>query len=174
MDAALRAALESNCPRDGWAATPGGLGRRTGGRAGRKRCGCPHKPEHSQRRGMAASGANFRALRPSGMPTVVAGKTHAKSRGPRRDFRPKPRPGEKRGPHIDRHPMGRCRCFLSQIVDGYADDDIRHCGGPIGSKLRQKRRSQVFSWFLAVSRREGIRLLPRFRHCVARLPATTT
>ena len=141
LDAALRAALESNCPRDGWAATPGGLGRRTGGRAGRKRCGCPHKPEHSQRRGMAASGANLRALRPSGMPTVVAGKTHAKSRGPRRDFRPKPRPGEKRGPHIDRHPMGRCRCFLYQIVDGHADDDIRHCGGPIRSKLRQKKRS---------------------------------
>ena len=33
---------------------------------------------------------------------------------------------------------------LSQIVGGHTDDDIRHCGGPIGSKLRQKRRSHVF------------------------------
>ena len=31
-----------------------------------------------------------------------------------------------------------------------------------------------FFMVLAVSRREGIRLLPRFRHCVARLPAPTT
>ena len=84
--------------------------------------------------------ADFRD-QPSRAHAVVAGRVPAKSRDRRRDFCPKPRPGEKRGPHIDRHPMGRCRCFLSQIVDGHADDDIRHCGGPIGSKRRQKRRS---------------------------------
>ena len=59
-------------------------------------------------------------------------------------YSPDARYGEKRGPHIDRHPMGLCRCFLSQIVGGHTDDDIRHCGGPIGSKRRQKRRSHVF------------------------------
>ena len=59
-------------------------------------------------------------------------------------YSPDARYGEKRGPRIDRHPMGLCRCFLSQIVGGHTDDDIRHCGGPIGSKLRQKRRSHVF------------------------------
>ena len=77
-------------------------------------------------------------------PPTLAYARSAGWEGPRRDFRPKPRPGEKRGPHIDRHPMGLCRCFLSQIVCGHTDDDIRHCGGPIGSKLRQKRRSHVF------------------------------
>ena len=39
---------------------------------------------------------------------VVAGRVPAKSRDPRRDFCPKPRPGEKRGPHIDRHLTSRC------------------------------------------------------------------
>ena len=59
-------------------------------------------------------------------------------------YSPDARYGEKRGPRIDRHPMGLCRCFLSQIIGGHTDDDIRHCDGPIGSKLRQKRRSHVF------------------------------
>ena len=59
-------------------------------------------------------------------------------------YSPDARYGEKRGPRIDRHPMGLCRCVLSQIVGGHTDDDIRHCDGPIGSKLRQKRRSHVF------------------------------
>ena len=59
----------------------------------------------------AASGADFRDQPPRAH-AVVAGRVPAKSRDPRRDFCPKPRPGEKRGPHIDWHPMGRC---LSQV-----------------------------------------------------------
>ena len=53
-------------------------------------------------------------------------------------YSPDARYGEKRGPRIDRHPMGLCRCVLSQIVGGHTDDDIRHCGGPFGSKRHQK------------------------------------
>ena len=80
---------------------------------------------------------------------VVAGRVPAKSRDPRRDFCPKPRPGEKRGPHIDRHLTSRCCRTSSQIVVGHVVNDVRRCGGPIGSKRRQKRRSH-FAWFLAV------------------------
>ena len=72
---------------------------------------------------------------------VVAGRVPAKSRDPRRDFCPKPRPGEKRGPHIDRHLTSRCCRTSSQIVVGHVVNDVRRCGGPIGSKRRQKRRS---------------------------------
>ena len=60
----------------------------------------------------AASGADFRDQPPRAR-AVVAGRVPAKSRDPRRDFCPKPRPGEKRGPHIDWHPMGRCLCQVS-------------------------------------------------------------
>ena len=85
-------------------------------------------------------------------------------------YSPDARYGEKRGPRIDRHPMGLCRCFLSQIVGGHTDDDIRHCGGPIGSKRRQKRLSSViFHGFGPFSRRDGQRLLPRLLHSVVRL-----
>jgi hypothetical protein len=70
--------------------------------------------------------------------------------------------------------MGRCRCFLSQIVDGHAYYDTRRCGGPIGSKRRQKRRSQlILHGFWPFSRREAAQLLPRFLKRVVRLPAPT-
>ena len=55
----------------------------------------------------AASDADFRDQPPRAH-AVVAGRVPAKSRDPRRDFCPKPRPGEKRGPHIDRHLTSRC------------------------------------------------------------------
>ena len=55
----------------------------------------------------AASGADFRDQPPRAR-AVVAGRVPAKSRDRRRDFCPKPRPGEKRGPHIDRHLTSRC------------------------------------------------------------------
>ena len=104
------------------------------------------------------------------MHDVVAGKVPSKSRDPRRDFCPKPCLGEKRGPHTDRHPTGRSLSFLSQIVDGYMDYDTQHCGGPIGSKRRQKRLSSViFHGFGPFSRRDGQRLLPRLLHSVVRL-----
>jgi len=39
--------------------------------------------------------------------------------------------------------MGRGCCGkVSQIASGHTNDDIRRCGGPIGSKRRQKRRSR--------------------------------
>ena len=88
----------------------------------------------------AASGADFRDQPPRAR-AVVAGRVPAKSRDPRRDFCPKPRPGEKRGPHIDRHLTSRCCRTSSQIVVGHVVNDVRRCGGPIGSKRRQKRRS---------------------------------
>ena len=95
----------------------------------------------------AASGADFRDQPPRAR-AVVAGRVPAKSRDRRRDFCPKPRPGEKRGPHIDRHPMGRCRCFLSQIVDGHTDYDTRRCGGPIGAiRGNQGLSSVIFHGF---------------------------
>ena len=55
----------------------------------------------------AASGADFRDQPPRAR-AVVAGRVPAKSRDRRRDFCPKPRPGEKCGPHIDRHLTSRC------------------------------------------------------------------
>ena len=104
------------------------------------------------------------------MPDVVAGKVPAKSRDPRRDFHQKQRLGEKRGHRIDRHPMGRCRRKLSQIVDGHVDDDIRLCGGPIGAKRRQKSRSSViFHGFWPVSLRDAAQSLPRLLPRVDRL-----
>ena len=88
----------------------------------------------------AASGADFRDQPPRAR-AVVAGRVPAKSRDRRRDFCPKPRPGEKCGPHIDRHLTSRCCRTSSQIVVGHVVNDVRRCGGPIGSKRRQKRRS---------------------------------
>ena len=76
---------------------------------------------------------------------VVAGRVPAKSRDPRRDFCPKPRPGEKRGPHIDRHLTSRCCRTSSQIVVGHVVNDVRRCGGK-----KDDRRSfcMVFGRFL--------------------------
>ena len=116
--------------------------------------------------------AAARPLRPkiSEMPDVVAGKVPAKSRDPRRDFHQKQCLGEKRGHRIDRHPMGRCRRKLSQIVEGHVDDDIRLCGGPIGAKRRQKSRSSIiFHGFWPFSQRDAAQLLPRLFEPVARL-----
>jgi len=74
---------------------------------------------------------------------------------------------------------------VSQAVGDYTDDDIRHCGCPIGSKRRQERRSRgLFHGFCPFSRREADYLLPRFlgwcrsliiaflrdQACCARLP----
>ena len=68
-----------------------------------------------------------------------------------------------RGPHIDRHLMGRCRPSLSQIVGGHTYDDTRRCGGPTGLKRRQQRRSHDFlHGFGAFSQRDAAHLLPRF------------
>ena len=127
----------------------------------------------------AQGAARYVFLRPRGLDTapepprvhaVVAGKVPAKSRDPRRDFRPKPRPGEKRGPHIDRHPMGRCRCFLSQIVDGHTNYDTRSCGSPIGSKRSQKRLSSVIlACFWPFSQRDAAQSLPSLLLRVDRL-----
>ena len=59
---------------------------------------------------------------------------------------------------------------MSQIVDDHTDDDIRRCGGPIGSKRRQERRSRgLFYGFCPFSRREVAYLLPRFLNGVVRL-----
>ena len=80
----------------------------------------------------------------SEMTDVVAGKARAKSRRLWWRFHQKQRLGEKRGHRIHRHPLGlKWRSRLS-VVDDHADDDIRHCGGPIGAKRRQKRRSHGF------------------------------
>ena len=85
--------------------------------------------------------ASARPLRPkiSEMPDVVAGKARAKSRRLWWRFHQKQRLGEKRGHRIDRHLVGHWCPKLSQIVGGHTNDDIRHCGGPIRSKLRQKK-----------------------------------
>ena len=98
---------------------------------------------------------------------VVAGRVPAKSRDPRRDFCPKPRPGEKRGPHIDRHLTSRCCRTSSQIVVGHVVNDVRRCGGPMGSKRRQKADHMAFS-------ANGSPLSATFFQCVVRLPMPTT
>ena len=97
------------------------------------------------------------------MPDAVAGRARAKSRLYWWRFRPDARSRRERGPHIDRHLMGRCRPSLSQIVGGHTDDDTRRCGGPTGLKRRQQRRSHGF-WhgFGAFSQRDAAHLLPRF------------
>ena len=104
------------------------------------------------------------------MPDAVAGKVRAKSRLYRWRFRPDARSRRERGPHIDRHLMGRCRPSLSQIVGGHTDDDTRRCGGPTGLKRRQQRRSHGFlHGFGAFSQRDAAHLLPRFFQPIVRL-----
>jgi len=45
--------------------------------------------------------------------------------------------------------MGRCHCFLSQIVDGHTDYDTPHCGGPIGAiRGNQGLSSVIFMVFV--------------------------
>ena len=116
--------------------------------------------------------ASARPLRPkiSEMPDVAAGKARAQFRCCWWRFHQKQRLGEKRGHRIHRHPLGlKWRSRLS-IVDDHADDDIRHCGGPIGAKRRQKRRSHGFlHGFWQFSRREAAQLLPRLFEPVSRL-----
>ena len=107
---------------------------------------------------------------PSEMPDTVAGKARAKSRLYWWRFRPDARSRRERGPHIDRHPMGRCRCFLSQIVDGHTDYDTRHCGGPIGAiRGNQGLSSVIFHGFCPFSLRDAAQLLPRLLPRVDRL-----
>ena len=90
------------------------------------------------------------------MPDAVAGKARAKSRLYWWRFRPDARSRRERGPHIDRHPMGRCRCFLSQIVDGHTDYDTRRCGGPIGAiRGSQGLSSVIFHGFCPFSLRDA-------------------
>ena len=88
----------------------------------------------------------------------------------RRDIRPKRVTAEKRRRRIDRHLMGHCCGKVSEIIGGHTNDDIRRCGGPIGSKRRQKSRSRgLFHGFCPFSRREADYLLPRFLDGVVRL-----
>ena len=116
--------------------------------------------------------ASARPLRPkiSEMPDVVAGKARAKSRRLWWRFHQKQCLGEKRGHRIDRHPLGLKLGSRLSIVDDHADDDIRYCGGPIGAKRRQKRRSHGFlHGFWPFSQRDAAQLLPRLFEPVARL-----
>ena len=96
------------------------------------------------------------------MPAAMAGKARAKSRLYWWRFRPDPRSRRECGPHIGRHPMGRCRCFLSQIVDGYTYYDTRRCGGPIGAiRSSQRLSSVIFHGFCPFSLRDAAQSLPR-------------
>ena len=114
------------------------------------------------------------ASEPPRMPAVVPRKAYKQSGGATTRYSLEARPGEKRGHRIDRHLMGRCSTTSSQIVGGHIINDIRRCGGPIGSKRRQKRRSQlILHGFWSFSRREAAQLLPRFLKRVVRLPAPT-
>ena len=66
--------------------------------------------------------------------------------------------------------MGRCRCFLSQIVDGHTDYDTRHCGGPIGAiRGNQGLSSVIFHGFCPFSLRDAAQSLPRLLPRVDRL-----
>ena len=104
------------------------------------------------------------------MPDAVAGKARAKSRLYWWRFRPDARSRRERGPHIDRHPMGCCRCFLSQIVDGHTDYDTRRCGGPIGAiRGNQGLSSVIFHGFWPFSLRDAAQSLPRLLPRVDRL-----
>ena len=86
-------------------------------------------------------------------------------------YSPDARYSEKRGPRIDRHPMGLCRCFLSQIVGGHTDDDIRHCGGPIRSKLRQKKTiACLFSLRCGFWKSRGGKTTSQHHECLVWLP----
>ena len=115
------------------------------------------------------------APEPPRMPAAMPRKAYKQSHAAAARYLLEARRGEKRGPHIDRHLMGRCRILRSQIVGGHMINDIRRCGGPFGSKRRQKRRSQlILRGFWPFSQREAAHLLPRFLQRVVRLPAPTT
>ena len=105
--------------------------------------GCPIRP-------FEAPGSSTQPPKRRACTTWWPGRS-CQSRDPRRDFCAKQRLGEKRGPHIDRHLTSRCCRTSSQIVDCHTNYDIHNCGGPIGSKRRQERRSYgLFAWFLVV------------------------
>ena len=100
----------------------------------------------------------------------MAWKARTKSRLYWWRFRPEARSRRECGPHIGRHPMGRCRCFLSQIVDGHTDYDTRRCGGPIGAVWGSQRLSSViFHGFWPFSLRDAAQSLPRLLPRVDRL-----
>ena len=66
--------------------------------------------------------------------------------------------------------MGRCSTSLAKIVGDHMDNDIRRCGGLIGSKRRQKSRSRgFFHGFCPFFQREAAHLLPRVLHGVGQL-----
>ena len=116
--------------------------------------------------------ASAQPLRPkiSEMPTVAAGRAPAKSRQRPLRFWSETRLRPKRRPRIGRHPLGLKSGWRHGIVDDHAEDDIRHCGGPIGAKRRQKRRSHGFlHGFGPFSQRDAAQLLPRLFEPVARL-----
>ena len=116
--------------------------------------------------------ASARPLRPkiSEMPDVAAGKARAQFRRCWWRFHQKQRLGEKRGHRIGRHPLGMNWSWRHVIVGDHTEDDIRHCGGPIGAKRRQKSRSSViFQGFWPFSQRDAAQLLPRLFEPVARL-----
>ena len=116
--------------------------------------------------------ASARPLRPkiSEMPDVAAGKARAQFRCCWWRFHQKQRLGEKRGHRIGRHPLGMNWSWRHVIVGDHTDDDIRHCGGPIGAKRRQKRRSHGFlHGFGPFFQQDAAQLLPRLFEPVARL-----
>ena len=116
--------------------------------------------------------ASAQPLRPkiSEMPTVAAGRAPAKSRQRPLRFWSETRLRPKRRPRIGRHLLGLKSSWRHAIVDDHADDDIRHCGGPIGAKRRQKSRSSViFHGFWPVSLRDAAQSLPRLLSRVDRL-----
>ena len=116
--------------------------------------------------------ASARPLRPkiSEMPAVAAGRPPAKYRRQPLRFRLETRLRRERRRRIGRHPLHlKFRSRLA-IVDDHTEDDIRHCGGPIGAKRRQKRRSHGFlHGFWPFSQRDAAQLLPRLFEPVARL-----
>ena len=116
--------------------------------------------------------ASARSLRPkiSEMPAVAAGNARAQFRCCWWRFHQKQRLGEKRGHRIGRHPLGMNWSSRHVIVGDHTDDDIRHCGGPIGAKRRQKSRSRViFHGFWPFSQRDAAQLLPRLFEPIPRL-----
>ena len=145
-------------------------------RAGRKRCGGPQERQAGKvvpGGHWAASGADF--PRPTPARTRRGGWE-----GPCQISRPTarflPETASRRETRTTHRPTSYEPLLpnSSQIVVGHVVNDVRRCGGPIGSKRRQKRRSQlILHGFWPFSRREAAQLLPRFLQRVVRLPAPT-
>ena len=148
-------------------------------RVARLICGCALRDSISAALGVRCAISGPVGLKtapePPRMPTVVPRKAYRQSGAAAARYSLEACRGEKRRHRIDRHRMGRCGTTSSQIVGGHMVNDVRRCGGSIGSKRHQKSRSRgILNDFWPFSRREAARLLPRFLQCVARLPAPTT